>query len=379
MHHDIDRKSRAGLFAALAAAWVAASCGSSSQAGESSEDSPESAREFVRVVNVEAWPVRRSEFTQYVRVVGAVEARRDVTVSAEEGGVVERFHVEKGARVRRGQPIAKIDDRLLRAQVAEAEAQAALAAERYERQRRLWEEERIGSEMTYLQAKYEAEVAAARLETLRTRLDRTVVTAPISGVLDQRRAEAGETVAAGAPLVRIVELERLKVTGGVPERLAGQVERGDTARVTLDVLPGREFLGIIEYVGSIVDERNRTFPIEVVIDNPGGRVKPQMVANVEVAVRRLADAIVVPQEAILRTEGGYQVFLAEPGEGGFVAAARPVRLGPSYANRTVVEEGLAVGDRLVVRGQQQVDVGNRLRIVQQRPPAAAPAAEGGNQ
>jgi multidrug efflux pump subunit AcrA (membrane-fusion protein) len=100
-----------------------------------------------------------------------------------------------------------------------------------------------------------------------------------------------------------------------------------------------------------------------VMDNPGRVIKPHMVASVEIANRRLRDVFVVPQDAIQRTEDGYQVFVAVERDGSLYAEDRQVRLGPMYANRVVVEEGLSEGDRLIVRGQQLVDTGNRVRIV----------------
>ena len=170
-------------------------------------------------------------------------------------------------------------------------------------------------------------------------------------------------VAPGTPVARVVEIDRVKVTGGVAERFAASVSPGDTARISLDVLPNQEFVGVLGYVGSVVDERNRTFPIEIVMDNPGRVIKPHMVASVEIANRRLRDVIVVPQDAIQRTEDGYQVFVAADRDGSLYAEARSVRLGPMYGNRVVVEEGLSEGDQLIVRGQQLVETGNRVRIV----------------
>lgn len=359
------------LFAALALGAAGAGCGNS----EAREPGAGAGDEYVRVVNVEALRVQPAEFNEVIRVVGAVEARNDVVVSAEEGGTLERFRVEKGAAVRRGQPIAEIDDRVLRAQVAEAEAGAKLAAERFERQRRLWEDEKIGSEMTYLQAKYEAEIAAARLENLRTRLERTVIRAPISGVLDDRYVEAGEQVAPGSRVARVVDLASLKVSGGVPERFAGSVDAGDSARVTLDVFPGQSFAGVVSFAGSVVDKQSRTFPVEVEFRSLGGRVKPQMIATVELPGRRLEGALVLPQDAILRTESGYQVYVAEESQAGLVAAARDVRLGPSYRNRTVILEGLEAGELVIVRGQHQVDPGVRVEIVRTVGAEAAAVAE----
>jgi multidrug efflux pump subunit AcrA (membrane-fusion protein) len=207
----------------------------------------------VRVINVGVTPVGRSDFVDFIRIVGEVEAMHDITVSAEEAGPIARFFVAKGARVSRRQVIAKIDDAVLRGQVDEARATAELADEQYERQRRLWEEERIGSEIAYLQARSTAKAADARYRTLLARLERTEVRAPVAGVFDEKYVEIGEMVSPGSPIVRVVAIQQVKVVGGVPERFGLDVREGDTARVTFDVLPGREFAGTIQFVGAAVD------------------------------------------------------------------------------------------------------------------------------
>lgn len=350
-----------GLGPILIGVLVLWGCDPSADASEASAVAAQ--EEFVRVVNVEVERLEPADFTAYIRITGEVEAMNDVTISAEESGVITRFHREKGEVVGAGEPLAKIDDRVLRAQVAEAEAQARLAAERFERRRRLWEGQRIGTEIDYLEARYEADLAAARLESLRARLDRTLIRSPIPGVFDTRYVDAGEMVAPGTRVARVVEVERLKVTGGVPERHAGRVSVADSARVTFDLFPDREFVGRIRYVGAAIEPGSRTFPIEVLMENPNRLVKPQMVANMEIAAERLTNVIVVPQQAVVRTEDGYQVFVVEEWEGGPVARPRPVRLGPSARNRTVVHEGLEAGDRLIVQGQKMVDPGDRVRIV----------------
>ena len=344
---------------ALAASVAAADCGPSSQASELAEANGD----FVKRVNVEVVTLEPSEFTSYVRILAEVEAMSDVLVSAEESGIIETFYIEKGTAVRRGQRIAKIEDRVLRAQVKEAAAAARLADWRYERQRQLWEDEKIGSELAYQEAKQNAELQAARLENLEARLDRTVLTAPITGIFDERYVDAGERVDPGTPVGRFLEVGRLKVVGGVAERYAPSVRPGDSARITFEVFPDDPFDGVIGYVGSAVDSRNRTFAIEIVMDNPERLIKPQMVASVEIATEHFMDALVVPQNAVNRIEDGYQVFVVVEEDGELFARARLVRVGPSYANRTVIEDGLEAGDRVIVRGQQLVDAGDRVRIV----------------
>lgn len=341
----------------LGGAVAVAGCQASSGSGQPAAET------LTRVVNVEVTPVGVNQFTDFLRITGEVEAMHDVTLSAEEVGRIAAFRVAKGAVVGAGQVIAELDTDVLRAQVAEAQAAADLAREQFDRQRQLWEVEKIGSEIAYLQARANAETAAARLATLEARLDRTRIRTPVAGVFDEKYAEAGEMAMPGTRIARVVATRQVKVAGGVPERDALVVERGDRATVTFDVLPGQEFEGRIGYVGASVDPVNRTVPIEVVMDNPGGRIKPRMVANVQVARARLADVIVVPQQVVLRTEDGYEVFVVTDEDGTQVARARRVILGASHGNRVVIRDGLAPGDRLITLGQQQVDDGSRVRVV----------------
>ncbi len=338
-----------------------AGCGGA-QAGEASASAGPGA-EIGRRITVEVETLAPTAFTDYVRLTGTVEADRDVTVAAEESGVIRELYVEKGARVAAGQPIAKIDDRVLAAQAEQAAAEAALAKETWERQRRLWEEERIGTEIAYLRARYAAETADANARALAARLERTTIRAPVSGILDARFVEIGNMVAPGTPVARVVDSDPVKVVGGVPERFAGDVRRGGAVRITFDVLQGREFEGRIAFVGTVVDAQSRTFPIEVEVPNPGGDIKPGMVANISATRRAFDSVIAVPRDAVVRTEGGYIAYVAVEQGGRTIAEARPLQLGPAQMNRIVVESGLQAGDRLIVVGQQQVAAGDILEVV----------------
>lgn len=343
---------------------VGAGCGGDADGADAARTDGTSGEPFVRVINVEVREVEPERFVEYIQLTGTVEANRDVVVSAEESGVIRALLVEKGARVTAGQPLLRADTTLLASQVAQAEARAELARETWERRKRLWEEDRVGSELAYLEARYAHEETQANLAILRERLARTVVRAPIEGVLDDRLVEVGTMVSPGTPVARIVDLNPAKVTAGVPERYAADVVPGTAATVTFDVLDARAFEGTIRFVGSAVNPSNRTFPVELVIPNPGRLVKPEMVAKVSLTRSVREDAITVPQEALVRVEDGYVVFVVEEEGGEAFARLRSVRLGPSQNDVVVVEEGLEAGDRLIVVGQKQVAAGDRVRVVE---------------
>lgn len=339
-------------------AGLLAACNSAG--GTETDESADAER--VRVINVEVMDVRPQEFTHFVRVVGTVEAERDVTVAAEEGGVVEALLVRKGERVRAGQPLVRLNADILSAQLDQAAAQAALAEETWERQERLWEEEQVGTEMAYLQARYEAETARAQARVLDQRVRRTTIRAPISGLLDDRMVEVGNMVPSGAPVARLLDLDTVRVVGGVPERYASEIERGTQVTVMVTALGGREYTGAVDFVGSAVAGDNRTFAVEVEVPNPGLAIKPGMAADVQVSRMTLDSALVVPRHAVIRREAGYVVFVAAPVADGWRAEARSVVPGFARGEQLVIEQGLEAGERVIVVGHNQVADGDGLNV-----------------
>jgi RND family efflux transporter MFP subunit len=265
--------------------------------------------------------------------------------------------------VEEGAAIAKIDDRILLAQVQQARAANELAAATWERRKRLWEEDQVGSEIAYLEARFAAEQAAAALELLEERLARTVIRAPFSGVLDERHVDVGTMVGPGRTVGRLVQLDPIKVFAGVPERYAPDVTAGAWAEVVFPALGDQVRREQVRYVGATVDQQSRTFPVEVELGNASGAIKPQMVANMSLTRQRVEDAIVVPQDALVRVEDGFVVFVAVERDGQVVAEARDVVRGPTRRNLVVIEEGVAVGERLIVVGQKSVAGGDRVNVV----------------
>jgi membrane fusion protein (multidrug efflux system) len=352
------RKSLAAILLSAVAAGACGQAGGATTSAAADSAAVGSARKVV----VETVVVAAQPYVEEVSVTGSVEADRDVTVASEESGVVRVLYVEKGRAVQEGQPIAKLDDSVIRAQYEQARAEAELARETWERQRRLWEEDRIGSEMAYLRARYGAETAEAAARVLAARLERTTIRAPISGVLEDRLVEVGSTVMPGAPVARIVDLDPVKVVAGVPERYAGEIRTGASVQLAFDRADGRTFVGRTTFVGATVEPGSRTFPIEVAVPNAGGALKPGVVARLSIQRGTTADALLVPREAVIRGEAGYMVFVVvRDGERALVET-RPVQTGAGSAGRVVVTSGLKAGDEVIVVGQQQVTAGDVVEV-----------------
>lgn len=339
---------------------AAAACGAAQadNAGEAAEEG------YVRVINVEVRTMRPERFVEEIRLTAVAASDKDRLIRPEsEGGKVREVFVRWGEHVTAGQRLVKLDDDVLSAQVDQARAEADLAQQTWERRRRLWEEDRVGSELAYLEAKAAAERTAAALSALETRLENTLIEAPFTGVVEDVRVSAGSVLGQEDALLRLVEIDPIIVHAGVPERYALDVHVGDSAAVYFDALGQEPYAGRVGYVGSTVNQENRTFLILIGVPNPTDLIKPQMVANVLLTRRAVDDAIVVPQDALVRVEDGYVAFVAVDRDGVQVAEVRPVALGPTRRNLVVAESGIEPGDRLIVVGQRSVEDGDRVNIV----------------
>lgn len=342
---------------------------------EAQEAAPEAAQASTRSVPVEIQVLAPGDFDDVLDVTGAAEAFEDALLSAQSSGTVLSL-LPLGATVSAGQVVAQLDDALPQAAiqqaealVAQARAQADLAEDTFRRQQGLFRDsiisalefentrtQRLAAEAAVRQA--EAGLAQARAQARYSR-----ITAPFAGRVEAHSVQRGEQVNPGMPVVRLVSANRLKVVVGIPERFAGDIRVGDQVQVAFTVLqePTPRTARVI-FVGNAVDPQSRTFPVELELANPDGRIKPAMVASVLLTRARLTNVLVAPREAILRDERGESVFVVAQTEMGDVAQRRRIRTGPSFGGRVVVEEGLSAGDRLVVLGQTNVSDGDLVNV-----------------
>ena len=201
------------------------------------------------------------------------------------------------------------------------------------------------------------------------------ITAPFDGVIEQHFVERGEQVAPGSRAVRLVDTHEIKLTAGVPERFS--VDIGVGAALTVDFvaygLPKRA--AKVTFVGNTIDARNRTFNIEALLDNADGKLKPQMIAKVNLTRSVVADALVVPRTAVLTDERGPSLFVVE-GSGDKAKVRRVyVKLGPGAGNAVVVTEGISAATQVVVRGQGDLSDGDDVDVeLEGATPAAPPSA-----
>ena len=213
-------------------------------------------------------------------------------------------------------------------------------------------------------AQAQAAAASAGVASAQSQLANTRVIAPFSGVVEQRLQEPGELASPGQPVVRLVGAGAVKVTAGVPERYAGEIEQGTPVRVTPNAYSVEPRGGRVAFVGVAIDEGSRTFPIEVGVENADRSLKPSMVVRMDVTRSVLENVIVVPTEAVVRDERGTSVFVVTQDSTGTVASRRVVELGPNAGETIVLRSGVEAGDRIIVSGAGSLAEGDRVRVTE---------------
>jgi len=335
--------------------------------GCSEEQAAADQEELVKTVNVETQTIEEQSFNRYLKLVGNVEAQNDVRISAEVAGRIIKYFVEQGDKVKKGDPILKIDDAQLIRERERLEAVTAQAKDNYERLKRLYEEESVGSEIDYLNAKYNYEQNKAALESVKVNIGKTIVNAPFDATVEDVFLEEGEMASPGAVLVRLIGTNKLKISTGVPSTYSDVVKKGDEARVWFDFQKADTLRLPITFVGKSIDPQARTFEVEMKLPNQSQDYKVDMIANVMVRTLQKEQVIVIGKEFVFQ-DGGQDVIytLGENEKGKTIAHMQPVTLGASYKNEVIIEKGLRPGDQLITVGSSFLQDSMRVTVVESK-------------
>ncbi|GGD82495.1 efflux RND transporter periplasmic adaptor subunit [Planktosalinus lacus] len=252
---------------------------------------------------VSVFKIKDTVFESFITLQGNVDTRQNILIFPEYQGVLTTVNVKEGQQVSKGQLLAKIDDGGLSSQLAQLETQYELAKTTYERQQRLWDQ-KIGSEIQLLQAKTNMESTQSSVKQLRSQLEKTTIRAPFSGVIDAIITEQGQVVGPGGQaLMRLVSLSDMYVKASVPESYTQSVAIGTPVKVNLNSID-TIVNGEISNVGSYINPTNRTFQVEVKIPNVQRKVKPNMMANLQINNYSKENAIAIPANAIQESATG---------------------------------------------------------------------------
>lgn len=300
-----------------------------------------------------------STFVESFKVVGVVKPYASAKISSEEGGLILSILKNKGDRVSAGQVVVRLKKDTEGATYEQALAQYELAKINFDKQKQLYEENAT-TEIQYLTAKWQLEAAGRGLEVLRTRLNKGYIRSPINGVVDDKFMNKGEMSAPGMPILNIVDVSRVKISGGVPERYINDVKMGQNVKITVEVLPGAEFEGEVNYISPTLSSTSRTFEIEIVISNKDRMLKPEMNANIQIAKPKLDNSVVIEQDLMVDFGEEKYVFILE----GDVARKRVIETNGRNGNKVLVTKGLNIGDKIVNEGFQALADGEKVQVVQ---------------
>lgn len=310
-----------------------------------------------RIPNVKVKVLEATQVEDAVTLTGAIHPWEEVTLSAELAGKIERKAVEDGALVAVDQELFRINSVTLEAKQTELEAQMKWAEQEYRRLKAM-AREGIGSKQELERAETQRSVAEAGLRTVGIELEKSIIKSPIEGVVDKVYKEQNEYVDPGTPLVRIVQVDRVKVIVGIPERDIAYFQVNAPVRVTLSSMRDEVFEGHIYTIAPTAESASHTFLTEVALDNAEGRLRPGMICRATLVRRAYPDSLRVPVFSVVTLNDSRYVFVETDG----VVRQREVQTGVFLGQEVQVTEGLSPGERLVVVGQRDLRDGGRVRV-----------------
>jgi len=313
-----------------------------------------------KVTLVEVYEAAPEHFKHYIEVQAKVDGDEDVQVSAETMGIVTAVLVRAGDKVSKDQVLVTLDDKSLRQSLAEMQSQVDLVNSLYIKQKSLWDQ-KIGSEVQYIQAKTNKEAMENRMAGLKEQWNMTRIKSPINGVVDAVNVKIGQALAPGYPAVHVVNLTSLKVKGEVAESFISKVHKGNDVLMYFPDID-KEVKGKVDYSGSAINNVNRTFNVEVRLNTKDGVFHPNMICVLKIIDYTAPQAMVVPVKTIQNSSDGNYVFIASAENGKVVAKRQTVKPGVSYNGMTEIREGLKQGDKVITVGYADLVEGEEIKF-----------------
>ncbi len=304
-----------------------------------------------KIVPVVTEPLTTRNFQSFIKIQGTIETKNTATATPRMPGTYTAVYVKEGQSVRAGQLLAKIDNSVLRDQLSAINQQLELVNTVYEKQKGLWDQ-KIGTEIQYLQAKNNKESLEKNIAVIKTQGDMYNVYAPISGAVERVMAKMGEVAMPGMPLASIINLGGLKASANIPDTYLSNIKMGDAVRVSLPDI-GKELNARVTFISKLVNPANRTFKIEASIPTTAD-MKPNMVSVLNIADINKSNVLIIKQNYIQSTENGDVVYVAITEGNKKIAKAKTVKTGVSYNGDIEIISGLSVGDLIITEGYQDL-------------------------
>ena len=312
---------------------------------------------------VTAFQVKQDNFDHFLELQGSVATKKNIILYPEFSGLLTSLNVVEGQKVSKGELLGTIDDGGLSQQLAQLDIQLNLAKTTYERQQRLWEQ-KIGSELEYLQAKANYEGMENAVNQIRSQVAKTFIRAPFSGIIDNIITEQGTVVSAGmSQIIRLVNLDNMYIEGDVPESYLSSITKGKTVEIYFPIL-GEMLTAKVSQVSNYIKPDNRTFTIKIDIPNKNGNIKPNLTAKIKINNYSNKQAILIPQSIISENSLGEQyIYIANKNKNEATANRVIIKTGRTQGDYVEILEGLSNGDTIVNEGARSVKDGQKITIL----------------
>ncbi len=321
---------------------------------------------------VEAVVVETGAVSRDVSAVGTLRANESVMIRSEIAGRIAAIHFQEGAAVAKNAPLISLDDAELRAQLAESAATVKLAELNFARAQEIFEKKLL-SRQNYDETLARLNEARARHNLQQARLAKTRIHAPFSGVLGLRRVSAGDYIKEGADIVNLEDIQSLKLDFRVPEAYLANIKQDQQVNIQVDAYTGETFSGKVYAIDPSLDEQTRSVLLRAHIPNPEQRLRPGMFARVRLVLESRAQALLVPEQALVPIGEAQLVYRIVDGK----ALQTKVQTGQREGGKVEITVGLSVGDTVVTAGQTKLRDGMPVQVINQTD-NKAPAAPAGN-
>ena len=318
-----------------------------------------------RLTLVTKYEIQQTVFNTYIEAQANLKTRKNVIILPEFQGTLEKVLVREGQKVKKGQLLAEINDSGLNEQYEQMIIQADFAKENFERTQRLWDKN-IGSEMQYLKSKTDYEASKKIVEQMKDRLSKTKIYAPFSGEIDEIISNVGSNLIPGvSQILRLVNLDRIFAESFVSEKYTSFINEGTEAIVKIPLL-NMEIESSVNQTGNFINPSNRTFRIEVPMENFDNRIKQNLDAKIKINIYKKNDAKVIPLRIVREDALGKNfvyVMNEDNKEGVYLTSKRFITLGNKSEDKVEVIEGLNLGDIVVLEGAYSVEDSQRVKLI----------------
>ena len=325
---------------------------------------------------VEVVAARMDTVRDQIAATGQIEAVQSIDLRPEVDGRIVEIVIHEGQEVDQGTPLFKVDDAQLKAQVAQLAAQRDLAQQALARAKEL-AQENASSAADLEQAEATARSAQAQFDLQSIRLERTTVRAPFAGVVGQRYVSLGDYVTSDTKLVSLHTVNPQRAAFQVPEKFARQLRSGQEVTFRVAAIPGREFVGVVDFVDPVVQLPGRTIMVKARVPNPARLLQPGMFIEARLVTAVRPQAVVIPEDAVVPAEGSSFVWVVVDGK----ADHRKIDLGVRTPGFVEVMSGVKAGEQVVTGGLELLAPGAPVlpKVVERPAPSApAPAAPDGH-